>query len=125
MLLRRIIIACLAVGLPFAIYFAMQHAQIQTQTYNAALLEHGNKPETDQTKKVRIEAVAVIDAAHPAPSAEPPQQFYAKDSEQTLFVVNYDGKYPVEGIENGTRLELYGHPHGGSPPTFHCSQIVK
>ncbi len=124
-MLRKIFITAFVIGLPFAIYFALQHAQIQTQTYNSALEEHGAKPETDQTKKVRIVAVAVIDDSHPAPPDETPQMFYAKDSEQTLFVVNYDGKYPVEGIANGSNLELYGHPHGGNPPTFHCSQIVK
>lgn len=124
-MLRKIFITALVIGLPFAIYFALQHAQIQTQTYMAALEEHGNKPETDQTKKVRIVAIAVIDDQHPAPPDDTPQMFYAKDSEQTLFVVNYDGKYAVEGIADGTKLELYGHPHGGNPPTFHCSQIVK
>lgn len=124
-MLRKIVLICLAIGLPVAIYLAMRHAQIPTLTYNEAFKEHGAKPETEQTHKIRIEATAVIDAQHPAPGGEVPQQFYAKDKEQTVFVVNYDGKYPVEGIVDGANLELYGHPHGGTPPVFHCSQIVK
>ncbi|GAB1431267.1 hypothetical protein MASR2M18_21020 [Ignavibacteria bacterium] len=124
-MLRKIILICLAVGLPVAIYLATQHAQIPTLTYSEALQEHGAKSETEQTQKMRIEATAIIDAKHPAPNGKIPQQFYAQDGEQTVFVVNYDGKYPVEGIANGMKLELYGHPHGGEPPVFHCSQIVK
>lgn len=124
-MLRKIILICLALGLPAAIYLATRHAQIPTLTYNEALKEHGTKSETEQTQKTRIEAIAIIDTKHPAPSGEIPQQFYAHDVEQTVFVVNYDGKYPVEGIINGMKLELYGHPHGGEPPVFHCSQIIK
>ncbi len=124
-MLRKIILICLALGLPAAIYFAFQNAQIETLSYNAALIEHGNKPETDQTKKVRIHAVVIINSVHQSPGAEIPQQFYAKDAEGTEFVVNYDGKYPVDGIKDGMQLDLYGHPHGGKPPIFHCSQIMK
>jgi hypothetical protein len=120
-MLRKIILTLIIIGLPIVVYIAMQYGQIPSVTFKKALEDGSQKSDSEQNTKVKVQAGMVIDGEHPFK----PEEFYAVDTEGTVFMIGYTGSEPLGELKSGKPIELLGHVHKGNPPYFHASEITK
>lgn len=111
-MLRKVILVLVFVGLPAGIWFAIRYGIPETVTFSGAVQKATTSQEGDMAPKIVVTAVIT--------SLEP---LLARDEAGEEFALEFTGKQPDGGLRQGTSYRFVGHVHGGSPPTFHATQV--
>ena len=111
-MLRTVILALVVGGLPAGIWFAIRYGVPETVTFSGAVQKATTSQEGDMAPKIVVTAMIT--------SLEP---LRARDEAGQEFSLEFTGKQPDGGLRQGTAYRFVGHVHGGSPPTFHATQV--
>ena len=121
-MIRNIILIACVIIVPLLFWYAKQYGDIQSITFQKALLSSEQSADTEQATKVKIDATIIIDENHPLDI--PSGIIYAQDSENTIFKIEYTGKDPLPTFTQAFPVSVFGHVHNGEPPYVHASQII-
>lgn len=122
-MIRNIILIACVIIVPLLFWYAKQYGDIQSITFQKALSSSEQSADTEQATKVKIDATIIIDESHPLDTST--GIIYAKDSENTIFKIEYTGKDPLPAFTQAYPVSIFGHVHGGEPPYVHASQIIQ
>ena len=122
-MIRNIILTACVIIVPLLFWYAKQFGNIQSISFQQAFSSSEKSADTEQAAKVKIDASIIIDENHPLDLSS--GILYAKDSEGTIFKIEYTGKDPLPSFTQSYPVSIFGHVHNGEPPYVHASQIIK
>ena len=122
-LFRKVAIVLVILAIPLVLYLAMHYGEVQSVSFARSLEIAKGRTEIEPRYKLVIESIIFIDAQHPFEGGDGNASFYARDRDGEVFFVSYDGGEKVD-VQNGMQVKLAGHTHEGTPPWFHCSEVI-
>ncbi len=122
-LFRKVAIALVVLAIPLVLVMASRYGEVQSVNFARSVEIAAGRTEIEPRYKIVIEAVVLDDQQHPLEIAETSASFYARDRDGQIFLVSYDGGEQLS-LRSGMQVKLAGHTHEGTPPWFHCSEVI-
>jgi hypothetical protein len=119
-MLRRIVIIAAIIVIPVGVWIAGEYGRMQEVTFAQAMAIASASSEGEQAPKVMV--TAVIERLG---DAQADGHMEARDREGRRFLIDYTGQTPDRPMSVGGTFSFVGHVHGGTPPTFHATQVYE